>query len=173
MLWADTNTGLLKIRNGANTAWISLGLMGSMNLGHVSPGTVVYHAVSSVPAGYLKANGAAVSRSTYADLFAVLGTGYGSGDGSTTFNLPDLRGEFIRGWDDGRGVDASRVLGSAQTDDLKSHVHSTQSVVAGGGAVTGLQIATNGISQGFMTTTSTGGAETRPRNMALMAIIKF
>ncbi|PZX32066.1 tail collar domain [Cupriavidus phytorum] len=173
MFWADTNAGLLRMRNGANTAWVTIGLLGVPNFGHILPGTVLYHAVSSVPAGYLKANGGAVSRTTYADLFNVLGTGYGSGDGSTTFNLPELRGEFIRGWDDGRGVDAGRVIGIGQADDLKTHLHSTQSVVAGGGAVTGLQIATNGISQGFMSTTSTGGAETRPRNMALMAIIKF
>jgi microcystin-dependent protein len=79
-------------------------------------GTVIYTARSTAPTGYLKANGAAVSRTTYATLFSAIGTTYGGGDGSTTFNLPDLRGEFVRGLDDGRGVDTSRTLGSSQGD---------------------------------------------------------
>lgn len=77
-------------------------------------GEVVFTATASAPTGYLKCNGAAVSRTTYADLFAAIGTTYGAGDGSTTFNVPDLRGEFIRGWDDGRGVDSSRTRGTWQ-----------------------------------------------------------
>lgn len=77
-------------------------------------GQVAFYGMSSAPTGWLKANGAAVSRTTYAALFAAIGTTYGGGDGSTTFNLPDLRGEFPRGFDDGRGVDAGRSIGSAQ-----------------------------------------------------------
>jgi len=53
--------------------------------------TIVPWSDSSVPSGFLECNGAAVSRSTYADLFAIVGTTYGSGDGSTTFNVPDLQ----------------------------------------------------------------------------------
>ena len=60
-------------------------------------GTVIAFAGNSAPAGYLICNGAAVSRTTYAGLFAVIGTTYGAGDGSTTFNLPDLTGKFIQG----------------------------------------------------------------------------
>ena len=74
-------------------------------------GTVAYIAGSAAPAGWLKANGAEVSRTTYAPLFAAIGTRYGAGNGTSTFNLPDLRGEFVRGWDDGRGVDVGRALG--------------------------------------------------------------
>ena len=77
-------------------------------------GSVYTFAGSTVPTGWLKCNGALLSRTTYASLFAVIGTTYGAGDGSTTFALPDLRGEFVRGADDGRGVDAGRTLGSAQ-----------------------------------------------------------
>ena len=66
----------------------------------VPSGTVFHFAGQTAPAGWLKANGAAVSRTAYADLFAAIGTTYGAGDGRSTFNLPDLRGEFIRGWDD-------------------------------------------------------------------------
>lgn len=79
-----------------------------------TPGLVFMFAGTSAPVGSLKCNGALVSRTTYARLFSVIGTYYGPGDGSTTFQLPDLRGEFIRGWDDWRGVDSGRTLGSAQ-----------------------------------------------------------
>lgn len=80
----------------------------------VEAGAVSYFARSTAPTGWLKANGAAVSRTAYATLFAAIGTTFGVGDGSTTFNLPDARGEFLRGWDDGRGVDTARVFGSFQ-----------------------------------------------------------
>lgn len=80
--------------------------------------------VSSAPSGWLKANGAAVSRTVYWALFSLIGTTYGAGDGSTTFNLPDLRGEFLRAWDDGRGVDSGRSLGSVQSGSNKLHGHS-------------------------------------------------
>jgi microcystin-dependent protein len=86
-------------------------------------GTVIWTARSTAPTGYLKANGAAVSRTTYATLFSAIGTFYGAGDGSTTFNLPDLRGEFVRGWDDGRGVDSGRAFASNQAAAFASHNH--------------------------------------------------
>ena len=69
-------------------------------------GAVIFVAMDTAPSGYLKANGDAISRTTYADLFTAIGTTFGVGDGSTTFNLPDMRGEFARRWDDGRGVDS-------------------------------------------------------------------
>lgn len=77
------------------------------------------------PAGWLKANGAAVSRTTYARLFGVIGTGYGAGDGSTTFNLPDMRGLFPRAQDDGRGIDPGRGIGTYQSSANLSHGHTT------------------------------------------------
>lgn len=77
-------------------------------------GVVECFARAAAPGGWLACDGAAVSRTTYADLFAAIGTAFGAGDGSTTFTLPDLRGEFVRGLDSGRGVDAARVLGTAQ-----------------------------------------------------------
>lgn len=91
----------------------------------VPTGAVNAFAMSTVPTGWLECNGAAISRTTYSDLFSAIGETYGSGDSSTTFNLPDLRGEFIRGWDNGRGRDnnGSRVFGSAQDDQLKTHRH--------------------------------------------------
>ena len=62
-------------------------------------GTIFAFAGSSIPSGYLACNGGAISRTTYADLFAVIGTTYGRGDGSTTFNLPNLTDKFIQGSD--------------------------------------------------------------------------
>ena len=78
-------------------------------------GTVQYFANTTPPNGYLECNGAAVNRTTYAELFAAIGTTYGAGNGTTTFNLPDLRGEFIRSFDNGKGTDAGRVMGTWQT----------------------------------------------------------
>ena len=89
------------------------------------PGFTGYFAGTSAPAGWLKANGAAVSRTLYADMFAAVGTTYGAGDGHSTFNLPDMRGEFVRGWDDGRGIDLGRVFGSVQSDNTRRHIHGT------------------------------------------------
>ncbi|WP_443678150.1 phage tail protein [Neisseria polysaccharea] len=88
--------------------------------GMIPSGAVMYFAGQTAPTGWLKANGAAVSRTNYAALFAAIGTTYGTGDGRTTFNLPDLRGEFVRGWDDGRGIDSGRALGSAQGDAIRN-----------------------------------------------------
>jgi microcystin-dependent protein len=91
------------------------------------PGQVAYFATESAPEGWLKANGALVSRTTYSRLFAAIGTRFGEGDGETTFALPDLRGEFIRGLDDGKGIDENRTLGSLQNDEFRSHSHSMSS----------------------------------------------
>ena len=142
----------------------------------VPTGTVIFTASSSAPTGFLKANGALVSRTTYAALFSVIGTTFGVGDGSTTFALPDLRGEFIRGWGDGGGVDAGRELGSAQADNFKSHVHAIRGI--SGTNWSGMNGYNYGIGQsdaGYQTNKiqETGGTETRPRNVALLACIKF
>lgn len=114
----------LSMRNDGEIRYDGKRLLDASDLlGMVPSGAVLYFSGRTAPAGWLKANGAAVSRTAYAALFAAIGTTYGAGDGRTTFNLPDLRGEFIRGWDDGRGVDAGRVFGSAQAHALQSHQH--------------------------------------------------
>ena len=182
MFWADTSAGVLKMRNAANSAWVSLGLLGVQNLGHLLPGSIVYHAKSAAPAGYLKANGGAVSRTTYSDLFAEIGTTFGTGDGSTTFNLPELRGEFLRAWDDSRGVDSGRAFGSAQAQQLLDHAHTNNGsngywVDAPGLGIINIGGSTLNINR--ITTTGNvsggagGGTENRPRNVALLACIKY
>ncbi|WP_017517032.1 phage tail protein [Pseudomonas nitroreducens] len=94
-------------------------------------GLIASFARSTAPTGWLKANGAAISRAAYAELFAAIGTQYGAGDGFTTFNLPDLRGEIIRGWDDGRGLDGGRVFGSVQACAIQSHGHAADAASSG------------------------------------------
>ena len=183
----------------------------------VPSGAVFCIAVASVPSGYLECNGAAVNRTTYAALFAVIGTQYGSGNGSSTFNIPDLRGEFIRGFDNGKGTDSGRSIASSQSDQNKQHNHSASGSVgdhrhayafaqASGGGV-GNDFAGSGINsvtqsggrlaeleqsggndgqdlRGFTANTDNtqpslsvsvgndGGGETRPRNIAMMYVIK-
>lgn len=83
-------------------------------------GSVIAFAGSTATTGWLLCNGQAVSRTDYANLYNVIGSLYGGGDGSTTFNLPDLRGTFVRGFDNGRGIDANRSLGSSQNDAMQN-----------------------------------------------------
>lgn len=141
-------------------------------VGTASPaGMVSFFAMSTAPTGWLVCNGQAVSRTTYSNLFAAIGTTFGAGDGVNTFNLPDLRGEFIRGWDDARGIDAGRTFGSYQADELKSHSHT---ISQGNSFANGpyVQPTSNG-PLGTTNTGATGGSETRPRNRALLACIKY
>ena len=212
------------------------------NVSSVVAGTIFYTANSVVPNGYLLCNGAFISTTSYADLFAAIGYTYGGA--GPTFRLPDLRGEFIRGTDAGRGIDIGRTPGSFQDHLVVSHNHSITlagntafagehshtagstlndpghnhlmpgddqlgfangyagwparsnggfpydaiSNHGGGGQVwltsdagTGITVSTSitdasnhahGISLSGLTT-SQGGAETRPRNVALTPIIKI
>lgn len=137
-------------------------------------GMIAFFAADAPPAHFLECDGAAISRTAYAALFAVIGETFGAGNGSTTFNLPDLRGEFVRGWDNGRGVDSGRVFGSAQAGTQMS-----SSASNGGGT---LQNAVN-IENVSETTQSRGDANAaggiystftiRPRNIALLPCIKY
>jgi hypothetical protein len=147
----------------------------------VPTGAVFYFATTQAPAGYVIANGQALSRTTYADLFAVIGTTFGSGTNQTTFNIPDLRGEFIRGYSAGRsGVDANRFFGSAQSESFKEHSHDLYISTTGGESnnipsypnvgVTGESTGGNGWRSNLIK--DVGSSETRPRNVALLACIK-
>lgn len=143
-------------------------------------GSVATFITTVTPNGYIKANGAAVSRTAYQRLFNKVGTFWGAGDGSTTFNVPDLRGYFPRFWDDSRGIDSGRSFGSFQEDLIKSHDHnrnpdgSLESVVLPDGGVNSgdIQGPTVRMKQ-FSKTGLTGGTETRPKNVALVAWIKY
>jgi microcystin-dependent protein len=157
-------------------------------------GQIAAYATSTVPDGWLECNGAAISRSAYSELFNAIGTTFGAGNGSTTFNIPDLRGEFIRGWDHSRGVDSGRSFGSYQPDTLQGHRHysgyGTNNRNGRFGATSdGIRSHldadwsyadnyTNGANTSTPVTDSTHGtpridSETKPRNRALMYCIKY
>lgn len=137
---------------------------------------------NKIPAGYLIEDGAAVGRVAYATLFAAIGTTYGAGDGATTFNLPDSRGEFWRGLDLGRGVDVGRVLGAAQLHAMQGHIHEntgsgtpdTGKIGVGGQTNTGVKVQPTGgpVSDGVNGVPLTA-KETRPRNLAKIPLIKY
>ena len=156
-------------------------------------GQIGLFAMDYAPTGWLKANGAAVSRTLYARLFAAIGTRFGAGDGFSTFNLPDLRGEFPRFWDDGRGVDAGRGFGSLQLDAIqnweavftyqRAQVNGVEKISGAmrlepeqdkGTAQQGGNWATSHAHIGPSVNNAARTApETRPRNIALLACIKI
>lgn len=150
------------------------------------PGALCTFARSTPPSGWLECNGALISRTTYAALFTAIGTTFGVGDGSTTFKLPDMRGEFIRGWDNGRGVDTGRAFGTAQLDALQN-VTGTLGAIHGGGQIGTGPFAADGTPLNHIDTGVTGtdpswtfdlsrtartATETRARNVALLVCIK-
>ena len=149
-------------------------------------GHVGYFAAETPPEGYLVCNGAEVSRSAYPELFAAIGTTYGAGNGSTTFNLPDLKGKFIRG----TGGDAA-ALGVAQGDairNIKGHF-SIRNVLNGDMANAVLPFSVNSApSNGGITVSGDRyvqqiqfdasrvvptAAENRPVNLAFLSCIKY
>jgi len=261
-LWADTTNNLLKIRNGANNAWISFGDLTATNLAHAaiasptftgtvtapevsvsgtsrlklpvgttaqrpgSPttgdtrwnttlsqhetyngsswlnlgdttpvGSVFAMATTTVPSGYLECNGALISRNTYASLFAVIGTTWGAGNGSTTFALPDTRGNFLRGWDNSAGVDSGRAFASTQgfaIENITGSVGPISEQFAGNasgasdsalwksstnpntGLTPGDPDGNEGGTLSFDASRSvTTSTETRPRNIAMMYVIRY
>jgi len=142
--------------------------------------------VANIPSGFLLCDGAIVSRTDYAALFAVIGTSHGEGDGSTTFHLPDLRGRFIRGVDLGAGRDPNAGArtagnvggstgdnpGSVQADAFRSHNHSYNdrgNFVAGGLIFPANNFTLADLSR---TTGNAGGSETRPVNFNAVCIIR-
>jgi microcystin-dependent protein len=172
---------------GINSVGSQLNVNGDISAGFLI-GQVSFFTMSTAPTGWLKCNGAAISRTVYAKLFAVIGTTYGAGNGSTTFTLPDLRGEFIRGWDDGRAVDSGRAFGAAQLDAFQNITGSVNNILHNGlnpsGIITGnttssaiINPGTGGFNAGTININASlvarTATETRPRNVALLACIKF
>lgn len=147
--------------------------------GSTPSGSIITFAGTTTPDGYLLCNGQEVSRTTYSDLFAAIGTTYGSTSG-TTFKVPDLRGEFIRGFDAGRGIDSGRIFGSFQVDEFKTHEHKMQGSTYGYDtnkygvySASNYAVVTKVLRQKGTTIENGGGVETRPRNIAMNYIIKY
>lgn len=143
-------------------------------------GSMVAFPVDKVPVGFLEIDGSVKSASAYPDLAKFLGAAFNKGDeGAGNFRLPESRGEFLRGWDHGRGVDAGRAIGSYQLDQFQGHTFSGAATSGGStpafdtwGAV-GTPVAlkyppvTDGVNG-----TPRVGSETRARNLVVMWCIK-
>ncbi|MFH0756870.1 MAG: tail fiber protein [Bacteroidota bacterium] len=150
-------------------------------------GTILPYAGISVPAGWILCDGAELSRIEYARLYSTLGSVWGQGDGSSTFNLPDLRGMFLRGVDNGAGNDPNASdraalntggnigdnVGSYQNDEIESHSHTIQARNGGSGLNNIASHASEFASLYQASTDSFGGAETRPKNVYVTYIIKY
>lgn len=169
-LWYNSSNGVFAVyyEDGTSSQWIDVGGSSSSGEDNNPIGSVMYFAASSAPLGWFECRGQSLDKVSYLDLFNVIGYTYG-GSGNS-FRLPDLRGEFLRGWDNGRGIDSGRAFGSLQLDEFKAHTHGMTggNVGSGGSPGTGFtQLSYPGL------VNSAGGSETRPRNVALLPCIKY
>jgi microcystin-dependent protein len=163
--------------------------------GPITPvGSIVMWPSENPPDGWLECNGDPISRETYADLYSVIGDMYGPGDEITTFNLPDMRGMFVRGWNHDKEVvpgeyedpDASNRtdrgdntegdnIGTRQSYQIQKHGHTLRLAFSGSGNYHDTD--KNNSSYNFLDSSSSvepyGGGETRPENIYLMFIIKY
>ncbi|WP_297323344.1 phage tail protein [uncultured Bartonella sp.] len=161
----------------------------------IPSGTIAMFAAPTAPSGWIQCDGRWLSRAQYPALFAAIGEWWGKGDGQTTFNVPDLRGQFLRGWDAGKGVDANRSFASWQDSQNKWHSHSGSTsengehnhtygkwISQGSGPdgknswnwfaeINGYTSTAGRHSHNF-TTNGDGGNEARPVNLAIQYIIK-
>lgn len=210
--WVDTANGLLKQRNAANTGWIDHGDVtkellrvdgdGSQLSGIVGlpVGVPFYWLGDTPPSWAYELDGSSLDTTTDAALFAIMG--YTFGGSGASFNLPDLRGEFVRGWDNSRGVDSGRVFGSSQSANLADHKHQSMIQWSSSNANIiyyddpdagfGLGDATDTSLERYISGTSGGSpasaasyaltdipysgslsGETRPRNVALLPCVKY
>ena len=151
---ADGSAGDVLKTDGAGT--LSFTEVGAA----IPAGSVMPYAGSTAPSGWLLSYGQAVSRTTYSALFTAISTTYGAGDGSTTFNVPDLRGRLVAGQDDMGGVSANRLTGlsggvngdtlgasggaethTLTTAELAAHTHGDGSFAVAGGSGAGSYVA--------------------------------
>lgn len=162
-------------------------------------GAIMAFAGSTAPSGWLKCEGQAISRTTYATLYAAIGTTWGTGDGSTTFNVPDLRGMFLRGTGTNATGSSSGAagpsVGAYAADTYLNHTHTDSGhthnatgsgayfAQIGAGSSTWQNIqpqastpiyqqATTASGTANIQTSTTGGTETKPKNYGVLYIIK-
>lgn len=158
----STNGSISRLADGSLLSCVS-GKWQSTLKDSTPIGTIMLWGSTSIPSGWVEMKGQ--STASYTELRALIGG-----------TIPDMRGVFARGWDHGRGVDSGRSLRSYQADELKSHNH-TQNIPldgVGGGDMQSLRNSDNRDEnwRTHGTTNYTGGTETRPKNIALMYIIK-
>lgn len=177
-IFINTTEGNLSDPNSNGTGWKDILSYLGLGAGSALPvGVPVPWPSATPPTGWIKCNGAPFSAEEYPELAKVY----------PALKLPDLRGEFIRGWDDGRGVDAERSILTAQEDMIKSHEHSVWrrgdnqivsqslniddpgrkylSVVHSDSVIEGRDVDS-------LYAVPTGGSETRPRNIAFNYIVR-
>lgn len=178
------------IRDGAVTqVKLDSALLAALQTTFSNPiGTVIWFAGTTAPTGYLKCNGDAIPNGSgtvqgvtadFSALYAIVSA-----------NVPDLRGEFIRGWDDGKGIDSGRGMRTFQSDQWKNHQHvfggddmiassnigNFQSIGSSGNFQYDATSNPSGNGRSMYTKNSpidSGGTETRPRNVSLLACIKY
>ena len=152
--------------------------MAGVNLSNqtVPVGTIQSHSANTAPSGWLICDGSAISRTTYSDLYSIVGTTWGSGDGSTTFAIPDLRGWFMRGLNGGSGNDpdaASRSggdnVGSSQGYQLSAHTHG----VSTGRLYVAPQYYYHMVNTVTINAAQSISTESRPRNKYVQFCIKY
>lgn len=189
---AATGTNTTKCTTAAGVAAAIAALTPSTN--GVPPGTVFYYAGSTPPTGYFEGYGEAVSRTTYSNLFAAIGTVYGTGDGTTTFNVPDCRGRFIAGEDDMGGTAAGRLTNSVSggvdgstlgaTGGEEKHTLTSSEIppvsvtipARTTGSLGGANIVATPASNTTMTATTAGGGGAHnlvPPTIVMKCIVKF
>lgn len=173
-----------------DVTWSSVGGGGIIAIDQNPIGSIIAWPADTTPTGFLECNGQAISRTTYADLFGVIGVTYGDGDGSTTFNVPDYRGYFLRGYDGSAGVDPDKTsrtdrgdgtvgnnVGTKQEDEFEAHTHPATKAHYSSlqGTVTNYFQAAG---PSYTTTAnpalgSQGGNETRAKNIYVKFCIKY
>ena len=186
-------TGSANARSGIVNEVSTGKISGGVNFSELA-GSIIPIGMSSVPTGFLLCDGAAINRTTYAVLFSAVGTTWGAGNGSTTFNIPDLEGAFLRG--SGTSTlftqDSTTTLAAVQSDKFQAHFHTwTGAKQQGGNSTHNNQMTTaqNGTSNQFTNTTLdqtgystdttiSGGTprvttETRPNNIGVRYCIKY
>ena len=149
-------------------------------------GLIAPYGADSAPDGWLICDGSAVLRTTYSDLFDVIGVSHGVGNGTTTFNIPDLVGYFVRGLDKSASVDPDvRDFASVQEDGIKKHYHNVTQNTYGTSALSANVQRGDAAEQDVTNVNKTTGpysvgddsyvglTETRPKNVALNYIIKY
>ncbi len=162
----------------------------SPTTGTVPAGTIITYGGLTPPVGYLWCDGTAYSRTTYSLLFTAIGTTWGAGNGSSTFNVPNLQGAFLRG--SGAGLNpSSRSVGSYEADKFGSHSHvasvsdpghahsytapASSPLAAGSSGSAFTQAATTGSSTTGITVSisASGSNETAPKNYGVLYCIKY
>lgn len=196
IIWSNT-TGFFYVRQVTAQPALVLAALGGVPLTSTSlvpSGAMMSFPFSAAPAGWLASSGQLVSRTTYAALWVAAqasgnivsdatwtgGAGlydgsFSTGDGSTTFRLPYANGNFIRSWDNGRGVDSGRALGTMQLDALQDHTHAVSGQAANPiSPASSPNLEPSGAAQSGLASASGArtATETRPRNIALLTCIK-